>query len=121
MEKAIKEIERIRDEEVPLLYASDVHYLRLANEVKNMVLVAEMYLRSRLLREESRDSYLREDFPHTDNINWLKWTVLKKENDKMVVRTRDMPVDDYPVKPERVKFKHPVFAAADRLSGKTEG
>ena len=54
LEKAIKEVERIRDEEVPQLYASDAHYLRLANEVRSMILVAEMYLRSRLLREESR-------------------------------------------------------------------
>ncbi|MDP2916730.1 MAG: FAD-binding protein, partial [Dehalococcoidia bacterium] len=38
LEKAINELERIRDEEVPLLYASDAHYLRLANEARNMVL-----------------------------------------------------------------------------------
>ena len=61
LEKALSEVERLRDEEVPLLHASDAHYLRLANEAKSMVLVAEMYLRSRLLRKESRDSCLRED------------------------------------------------------------
>lgn len=75
LEKAIKEVERIRDEQVLLLYASDPHYLRLANETKTMVLVAEMYLRSRLLRKESRDGCLREDYPYTDNVNWLKYTV----------------------------------------------
>jgi succinate dehydrogenase/fumarate reductase flavoprotein subunit len=114
MEKAIKEIERIRDEEVPLLYASDVHYLRLVNEVKNMVLVAEMYLRSRLLREESRDSYLREDFPHTDNINWLKWTRLGQQDGKMTLWTEDVPVDRYKLKPKREKFLHKVFEVAKK-------
>ncbi|MDP2916798.1 MAG: FAD-binding protein, partial [Dehalococcoidia bacterium] len=46
MEKAIAEIERIREDEVPLLYASDPHYLRIANEARNCVLFAEMQLRS---------------------------------------------------------------------------
>ena len=112
MEKAIKEVERIRDEEVPLLYASDAHYLRLANEVKSMVLVAEMYLRSRLLRKESRDSCLREDYPYTDNVNWLKYILLKQENGQMKLWTEDMPVDRYKVKPKRERYLYPVFEVA---------
>ena len=117
----MKEIELIKDTQLPYLHAYDPHYLRMAHEAQNLLLFAEMLLRSALVREESRLGHLREDFPETDNINWLKWTVLKKENDKMVVGTRDMPVDDFPIKPERNKFKHPVFAGADRLNGKTEG
>jgi len=114
MEKAIKEIERIRDEEVPLLYAPDIHYLRLANEVKNMALIAEMYLRSRLMRTESRDSYLREDFPYTDNVDWLKWTRLKRRENKMTLWTEDVPVERYKLKPKREKFLHKVFEVAKK-------
>lgn len=114
LEKAIEEVERIREEEVPLLYAADPHYLRLANEAKSMVLVAEMYLRSRLLRKESRDSCAREDYPYTDNINWLKWTVLKQENGRMKLWTEDVPIDRYRVKPERNKHLYPVFEAATK-------
>lgn len=114
LEKAIKEIEKIRDEEVPLLYASDPHYLRIANEIKNMVLVAEMYLRSRLLRKESRYACLREDYPHTDNVNWLKWTMLKQENGRMKLWTEDISIERYKVKPKREKYLYPVFEIATR-------
>ena len=112
LEKAIKEVERIRDEEVPFLNASDPHYLRVANETKSMVLIAEMYLRSRLLREESREGCLREDYPYTDNIDWLKNTVLKQENGKVKLWTEDIPVEKYKIKPKREKYLYPVFEVA---------
>jgi fumarate reductase (CoM/CoB) subunit A len=114
LEKALKEIERIRDEEVPLLHATDPHYLRLANETKNMVLLAEMYLRSRLLRKESRDSSLREDYPHTDNINWLRTILLKQENVQMKLWTEEIPAEKFKVKPKRDKYLYPVFAVAEK-------
>lgn len=114
LERAIKEIEMIRDHEVPLLYASDAHSLRLANETKSMVLVAEMFLRSRLLREESREGCLREDFPWTDNVNWLKWSMLKLENGKMKLWTEEIPVERYQFKPKREKYLYPIFMAATK-------
>lgn len=111
MEKALKRIETIKEKELPLLYASDAHGLRVANEVRNMVLVAEMYLKSRLLREESRDSYLREDFPYTDNVNWVKWTRLQERGGEMVLWTEDVPAENA-LKPKRGRVLHPVFDVA---------
>ncbi len=109
--RAIKEVERLRDEEIPLLYASDAHYVRLVHEVESMALVAEMYLKSRLLREDSRDGCLREDCPYTDNINWLKWTMLKEENGKMKLWTQDIPAGrEAGVKPG--KYLYPIFEVA---------
>ena len=114
-EKALFEIERIRDHEVPLLYAVDPHYLRLANEARSMVLVAEMYLRSRILRTESRGQcLLREDYPYVDNVNWLKWTTLKQDEGKMSIATVDCPVDRYKVKPKREKYLHEIFKVATK-------
>jgi succinate dehydrogenase/fumarate reductase flavoprotein subunit len=121
LSKALEEIERIKATQLPYLHAYDPHHLRMAHEAQNLLLFAEMLLRSALVREESRLGHLREDFPETDNINWMKWTVVRKENDRMVIGTRDMPLEDFPIKPEKKKFKHPVFAAADRLGGKVEG
>ena len=112
-EKALSEVERIRDHEVPLLFAVDPHCLRLANEARSMVLVAEMYLRSRILRTESRGQcLLREDYPYVDNVNWLKWTTLKQDEGKMNISTVDCPVDRYKVKPIREKYMHEVFEVA---------
>ncbi len=114
MEKAIKEIVRIKEEELPLLYATDPHTLRIANETKNMVLVAEMYLRSHLLREESREGCLREDYPYTDNVNWLKWSMLKQENGEIKLWTEDIPVEKYKHKPKRERYLCPIFEAAEK-------
>ena len=114
LKKAIEEIERIREEEVPPLYASDPHHLMMANEAKSIVLVAEMYLRSRLLREDSRNLFLREDFPYTDNVNWLKWTMLKQEEDKMKLWTEDIPIGKYKVKPRIERYLCPIFEVAKR-------
>lgn len=114
LESAIREIEKIREDEISLLIAWDPHYLRLANEVENMVYVAEMYLRSRLMREESRDSCLREDYPYIDNESWLKWTCFAQIAGKMTLWTEDIPIDDYETKPERGKILHPVFEAATK-------
>lgn len=72
MEKALGEIEDVRDNQMPLLGAYDPHYLRMAHECQNLLLVAEMHLKTAILRMESRVA-LREDFPYTDNMNWLKW------------------------------------------------
>ena len=114
IERAIREVERIRDEEEPHLYALDPHYLRLANETRSMVLVSELYLRSRLLREESRKGCLREDFPYTDNVDWLKWSMLKREDGKIKLWTEEIPVDRYEFKPKREKYLCPMFAAATK-------
>jgi succinate dehydrogenase/fumarate reductase flavoprotein subunit len=111
---ALSEIERIRDEEIPLLYASDAHYLRLANEVRSMVLVAEMFLRSRLLREESRGSYIREDYPFTDNEGWLKNTRLVQDNGKMKFWLEDVPLETYRYKPGSDRILHKIFEVARR-------
>jgi succinate dehydrogenase/fumarate reductase flavoprotein subunit len=114
LEKAIKELERIRDEEVPLLYASDAHYLRLANEVRAMVLVAEMFLKSRLLRKESRNTYLREDYPFTDNVNWLKNSRLMQQSGEMQLWTEEMPLEGSTVQPKSKRYLHPIFRAAKK-------
>jgi succinate dehydrogenase/fumarate reductase flavoprotein subunit len=115
LEKALKAIEWMRDHELSMVYAPDPHYLRLANEVANMVLVGEMYLKSRLLRTETRGMCtVREDYPHTDNINWLKWSRLKLQNGTMKLWTEDVDIDKYEVKPPQEKRLYPLFAAATK-------
>lgn len=59
-----------------------------ALQVENMALTLEMIARSALVREESRGVHYRRDFPKLNNKNWLKNTVLKKNNkEEMVVST----------------------------------
>ena len=91
MEKALDEISRIQSEELANVGAKDFHELRKTVQAESMTLTAEMILRSELFREESRCGMRRKDFPMTDNINWLKWVTLEKQDGKMHLDVMDVP------------------------------
>ena len=91
LQAALTMVEFFRDHFVPQLYATDPHELRLAHEVKNMVLGSELALRSCLFRKETRGGHYREDFPETDNPGWLAWTKIKQENGKMKLWKQPVP------------------------------
>jgi succinate dehydrogenase/fumarate reductase flavoprotein subunit len=109
---ALKEVQEITENELPMLYASDWHHLRLANEVRNMVLLAEIQLKSLLFRKESRDAVLREDYPYTDNVNWLKWIKAAQDNGNMTMWAD--AIDFQTLRPNRETFLHPIFEGANR-------
>ena len=83
LQAALTLVEFIQEHLVPRLFAREPHELRLAHETKNMVLSAEMRLRSALFRTESRGNHYREDYPRRDDPNWLAWTKIKEEQGKM--------------------------------------
>lgn len=89
--EALDNLERIKEEFVPQVTARDPHELVKANEVRNMVLMAEMLVRSALERKESRGFHFRKEYPYADNINWLKWVSLKEETGKMKIWTEEIP------------------------------
>lgn len=90
LEAALVQVEFFRDVMVPKIKAHDYHELKMAHETKNMVLSAEMQLRSFLERDESRGRHFREDFPE-EKPEWAKWILLSKEEGKMQVSTVDVP------------------------------
>jgi len=47
-------------------------------ESKNMVLVGKLIARAALFRQESRGTHYREDYPRTDDKNWLKHICLER-------------------------------------------
>lgn len=79
--------------------ARDEHELMACLEAEAMVLSAEMQYRAAMMRKESRGWFLREDFPETDNENWLKWIIVKNENGEMTFSTRPVPVEKWPIQP----------------------
>jgi succinate dehydrogenase/fumarate reductase flavoprotein subunit len=59
------------------LYAKDGHCLMRCNEAKSMATCLELVFNAALARTESRSFHYREDYPQTDNQNWLKWVIVK--------------------------------------------
>jgi succinate dehydrogenase/fumarate reductase flavoprotein subunit len=81
---------------VPLLFARDPHELRLAHETKNMVLSAEMRMRSALFRTESRGNHFREEYPRRDDPNWLAWSKIREVRGKMTLVKVPIPKEWWP-------------------------
>lgn len=78
---ALTYVEYLRDHQLPLLLADDLHELRLCHETANMVLNAEMKLRTSLMRTESRGSHYREDYPERNDDEWLCWIKIRQNNE----------------------------------------
>jgi len=91
LQMAIRELEKVKQEDYPQLKAFDYHDLMKALGVRSMMVLAEGVLKSIICREESRGVVAREDFPMTDNINFLKWVVVEKDGAGMRVFTEDVP------------------------------
>jgi fumarate reductase (CoM/CoB) subunit A len=56
-----------------------------ALELQDMILVAEMIIRSALLRKESRGAHYRTDYPSPDNKRWFVNIVVSKKKEKMTL------------------------------------
>jgi succinate dehydrogenase/fumarate reductase flavoprotein subunit len=96
LQAAVTIAEFINRHLVPKLMAGDVHELRLAQETRNMALVAEMKLKSSLFRTESRGDHFREDFPRREDPDWLAWVMLKDEQGEMTLRKQPVPKEWWP-------------------------
>jgi succinate dehydrogenase/fumarate reductase flavoprotein subunit len=96
LQAALTQVEFMQEQLVPGLFARDPHELRLAHETRNMVLSAEMRLRSSLFRTESRGNHYREDNPRRDDPNWLAWTKIKQEQGKMKLIKVPIPTEWWP-------------------------
>ena len=57
-----------------------------ALELQDMILVAEMIVRSALLRKESRGAHYRTDYPNPDNKNWFVNIVVSQKKGNMVLK-----------------------------------
>ncbi|MCP4158374.1 MAG: FAD-binding protein [bacterium] len=91
MEGALNQIMYLQKKFCNELVVDDFHDLRSAHETRNMLLNAEMKLRAGLVREESRGTHYREDFPFRDDKNWLAWIKLVEKDGRMAVVKHPIP------------------------------
>jgi succinate dehydrogenase / fumarate reductase flavoprotein subunit/fumarate reductase flavoprotein subunit len=64
--------------------------------LRSYLCVAEMIARSALLREESRGSHFRDDYPATDNDRWLCNTRVIHDGDAMCLSTSPVALTRLP-------------------------
>lgn len=98
LEVALRKILKVK-EKVSEMKADDYHGLLSCHEAEAMVLSAEMFFRASRMRKESRGWFRREDYPTTDNQNWLKWINITNEGGFMVLDVEQIPIEEYPIKP----------------------
>jgi succinate dehydrogenase / fumarate reductase flavoprotein subunit len=92
----------IKDAESKLdrMKVDNTHDLVKAVEAKAMALGGELFYNASIMRKESRGFQLREDYPETDNKNWLKWIIARKGKDGAIeLHTEDVPIDQYDYQP----------------------
>lgn len=115
LEACIKELERIKTEELPRMTVSEKTKTyniewKQAIENYNMLDFAEMTARASLMRTETRGSFLRSDYPKRDDDNWMCWVGVKLVNGKMT--TEKFPIDMSFYSADKVKQMLPPAAGS---------
>jgi succinate dehydrogenase/fumarate reductase flavoprotein subunit len=97
--KALKELGEC-EAMLPDLSAETPQELIRVNGVKSNLQNWRFCLTASLARKETRGGNLREDYPFTDNINYLKWFIYRQgRNSDVEVRVKGLPFYRWPVKP----------------------
>ena len=76
---------------LPRIKAETPHELLRYHEAESMALCSEMVFRAALHRTESRGSHIREDCPERDDKEWLKWTIIGMDGEKMTSSIQPVP------------------------------
>ncbi len=111
-EKSLKKAgEKLADlsRKLPGLVAGDSHDLSKVIGIKNLVQTLQMGVTAARRRTESREGFVRDDYPETDNINCLKTIVMKRE-DGETMKVWDEPIDIPGLPIKREKKVHIAFA-----------
>jgi succinate dehydrogenase/fumarate reductase flavoprotein subunit len=98
---ALNKVLEFENKYVPAMGASDIHELIKFHETTNMLISAEAVLRASNFRKESRAEHFREDYPSSDDNEWLKWIILSQKEGSMKLEARNIQFDKYPFAPNR--------------------
>jgi succinate dehydrogenase/fumarate reductase flavoprotein subunit len=99
-------------EEALNLKANDNHELVKCHKMSNYLECSDAVAVAALARKETRLEHIREDYPLTDNKEWLKWIIVQRLQDDLHARLEDIPIHKWRYRPEPV--------VVDRLKLKSE-
>lgn len=113
MEAALTMLTFYREHLIPKLNAVDPHDLRLALECENIAMNCEMKLRASLMRQESRGTHYREDFPQRNDADGLNWILIRNKDGKMELTKEEVPEEWRPdpnlPSAEKYYYEYPVL------------
>jgi len=81
MKECLETIVRLRE------IKTDGSDLFAAIDAANLALTAEMVIRASMMREETRGSHTRRDFPERDDANWLKHVAIENRDGEVATTT----------------------------------
>jgi succinate dehydrogenase/fumarate reductase flavoprotein subunit len=95
LERGLVHLERIKTRYLSKLYARNPREMLRASEVNAIFYIAEAHLRAALFRKESRHTAQcmmlhKTDYPNRNDENWLKHTVIRNVNGKMMLDVKDV-------------------------------
>jgi succinate dehydrogenase/fumarate reductase flavoprotein subunit len=96
LEKALAEIQGLKAASRSSSIRGPKELIRFL-EFQNMLLISEMVTRAAIVRQESRGSHWREDYPEEDDEKWLSNIYIYKENHSM--RLEKIPILKEAIKP----------------------
>jgi succinate dehydrogenase / fumarate reductase, flavoprotein subunit len=79
LQACVEEADRLEMEELPNLGGKTGHELMRVLECRSMIRLAQAMVTASSLRTESRGFHFRQDYPRTDNVNWLKWIMISRK------------------------------------------
>lgn len=102
IERVIADLRQIETQMLPKVFAPDMHECVKANEMRNYLQLAQLCCHAMLRREESRAEHVRVDFPFRDDVDWLKWVIVRGgPGEEPNVGTWELPINRYPIRPEK--------------------
>jgi succinate dehydrogenase/fumarate reductase flavoprotein subunit len=101
--ETLARLEEIEAALLPQAKVDGIHNWVKGMEIKNYLSCAQLVYKAALLREESRGSLFREEFPSRDDRNWLKWITMQRIGPKDRVIIEPIPLDRYPIKPKSLE------------------
>jgi len=112
LKNCIEEIKKIKNDIIPnqaTKFKGKIYNLEWITALENefMLQILEMTAHASLMRKESRGAMYRIDYPKTDNKNWLKNIIVKKENNELKLETDSVAVQKIKM-PKREKVPYMV-------------
>lgn len=83
---ALEELQAIREKSKSFRAPHPHGFVRL-HETQCMIDASEIIFRASAERRESRLSHIREDYPARDDMNWLRWVLVKEREGESEIRT----------------------------------